>query len=155
MPILTRRGGRLVQTGRQRSSGRRRHPDVVLKNTRTGQTHPPAPAPRRGGERGDSYTVCVCVSCASSLKRRCRLDRRAHPHPKGGSISPDRSAALVRSAQTPRCRVEKHAHRTNASPRSRPPEGGEEGYRSQVPAPPVGGVEGRCCSMGVCGTEVG
>ena len=38
----------------------------------------------------------VCVPRASSLKRRCRLDRRTHPHPKRGGISPDRTAALVR-----------------------------------------------------------
>ena len=27
--------------------------------------------------------VCVCVPRASSLKRRCQLDKRTNPHPKG------------------------------------------------------------------------
>ena len=42
---------------------------------------------------------CVCVPRASSLKRRCQLDKRTNPHPterRGWAIRPDRSAALVR-----------------------------------------------------------
>ena len=38
-----------------------------------------------GQTQMNEYPVCVCVSRASSLKRRCRSDRRTHPHPKGGA----------------------------------------------------------------------
>ena len=82
----------------------------MLPHFRSAQLTPTAPTADRGPRAintdfpGPGFTTpCVCVPRASSLKRRCRLDKRTDPHPRGAGDSSrsDGSARQVGERGTP------------------------------------------------------